>query len=174
MCLPIINAGLEMNSGQVACMGQELRKQLTDVPDDPTIGIPSHARPPVAAAFITRGSFKIGPAAISAALTHHPPIADAETMGQPYARLGQVPVSAIVLRQSHKSLAKADLFAFLLERLLAYETPVVIQAIEQIPCNKMKLDKPAFVALFDLRWLQRENWTVDENMLKIIGQLCRN
>lgn len=50
--LAYIDAGSEMNWGQVAHMGHELRKQLADVPDGATIGILSHARPPVAAAFI--------------------------------------------------------------------------------------------------------------------------
>jgi hypothetical protein len=37
--LAYIDAGSEMNWGQVAHMGHELRKQLADVPDGATIGI---------------------------------------------------------------------------------------------------------------------------------------
>jgi acyl-coenzyme A synthetase/AMP-(fatty) acid ligase len=98
---------------------------------------------------IIRGGFKIDPVAINSALRQHPAIADAETVGRPDLRLGQVPVSAIVLRPGHDAPEEAALMAFARERLLPYEMPVVIRAIDQIPRNNsMKLDKLALKALF--------------------------
>jgi acyl-coenzyme A synthetase/AMP-(fatty) acid ligase len=97
---------------------------------------------------IVRGGFKIDPAAINAALLQHPAIADAETIGRPDPRLGQVPVTAVVLRQGHAAPPEADLSAFARERLLPYEMPVTIRAVDQIPRNNsMKLDKLALKAL---------------------------
>src|SRR3546814_6392536 len=47
---------------------------------------------------ILRGGFKVLPETIVQALTKHPAVFDASVIGQPDARLGQVPVAAVQLR----------------------------------------------------------------------------
>lgn len=90
---------------------------------------------------ITRGGFKIDPVTVNSALEQHPAVAEAETLGRADARLGQVPVSAVVLYPGQE-VTTDDLTAFVRERIVGYAVPVEIRLVDAIPRNpSFKVDR---------------------------------
>jgi long-chain acyl-CoA synthetase len=82
---------------------------------------------------IIRGGFKVQPDDVVRALESHPAIREAVVVAIPDARLGQVPGAAIILRARAKTPTEADLIAYLRDRLLPYQVPVVFRIVDDVP-----------------------------------------
>jgi acyl-CoA synthetase (AMP-forming)/AMP-acid ligase II len=85
---------------------------------------------------IIRGGFKVLPDDVRAALESHPEVRGASVIGAPDARLGEVPVAVVELREADGASAAvtpADLTAFLADRLAPYEIPTVIRIVRELP-----------------------------------------
>jgi len=101
---------------------------------------------------IIRGGFKIQPQDIVEAMEAHPGVREAAVAALPDARLGQVPGAAFIPKSGTPAPTEAELIAFLRERLLPYQAPVKIVAVEELPrTDSMKVSQPALREL-----LQRE------------------
>ncbi len=99
---------------------------------------------------IIRGGFKISPADVANALQQHPAVLEAAVTGLPDARLGEVPAAAYTLRSGASAPAPDELQAFLRERLLPYQLPVLVTALAELPRTpSMKVSQPALRALLD-------------------------
>lgn len=73
---------------------------------------------------INRGGFKVLPEDVSAVLREHPAVEDAAVIAKPDARLGQVPIAAVELKEGAPTLTGDELGSFLREKLPAYMIPV--------------------------------------------------
>ncbi|MEJ2340247.1 MAG: fatty acid--CoA ligase family protein [Gemmatimonadales bacterium] len=100
---------------------------------------------------ILRGGFKIMPAEVVRVLVSHPDVRDACVVGLSDARLGQVPVAAVELRDG----AKADattLRDFAREHLTSYQVPAAILVVPALPRTpSLKISQPDVRALFETR-----------------------
>jgi long-chain acyl-CoA synthetase len=79
---------------------------------------------------IIRGGFKVLPDDIRAALESHPAVVGAAVVGRADARLGEVPVAMVEVREAAGAM---ELTGFLRNRLAAYEIPVEIAVVDAIP-----------------------------------------
>ena len=79
---------------------------------------------------IIRGGFKVLPDDVRAALESHPAVLGAAVVGRPDARLGEVPVAMVELREAT---AVTELTIFLRDRLVPYEIPAEIAFVDAIP-----------------------------------------
>lgn len=98
---------------------------------------------------IIRGGFKVLPNAVADVLRRHPAIFDACVVGLPDERLGAVPVAAVEVRSGHALPTEAELIGFLREQLVAYQVPVRLLIVEQLPRTpSMKVSQPEVRRLF--------------------------
>lgn len=98
---------------------------------------------------IIRGGFKVLPTAVADVLRRHPAIFDACVVGLPDDRLGAVPVAAVEIRPGHAAPTESELIGFLREQLVAYQVPVRLLVVEQLPRTpSMKVSQPEVRRLF--------------------------
>ena len=98
---------------------------------------------------IIRGGFKVHPDDVVAALNQHPAVREAAVVGIPDARLGAVPVAALILKDGAAVPAPDALKAWLKERLIAYQVPVHFRFVSDFPRTpSMKPSAPGLQALF--------------------------
>ncbi|WP_181784560.1 class I adenylate-forming enzyme family protein, partial [Pseudonocardia pini] len=97
---------------------------------------------------IDRGGFTIVPTVIEEALRAHPGVRDASAVGIPDARLGEVPVAAVELRETDPP-GEAELRAWLADRLTRYQLPTEIRVVAELPRTpSLKVSRPDVRALF--------------------------
>jgi acyl-coenzyme A synthetase/AMP-(fatty) acid ligase len=97
---------------------------------------------------IIRGGFKVFPEEVIKALQAHPAIREAAVVGLPDERLGQVPVAAYVAKAGVDAPDDAELREFLRASLLAYQVPVHIFALDELPRTpSLKVSQPDLKAL---------------------------
>ena len=100
---------------------------------------------------IIRGGFKIHPAKVEQALKEHPAVLEAAVVGIDDARLGAVPVAAVVLRADVTKPTEEDLLLFVGGLLARYEIPTRVVVVDALPLTlSMKVNRPALRALFAL------------------------
>jgi long-chain acyl-CoA synthetase len=87
---------------------------------------------------INRGGFKILPEPLADVLRLHPAVRDAAVVGLPDARLGEVPVAAVELRDGVPAPSEAELFAHLRRHVPAFQVPVKIRIVAALPRNAMQ------------------------------------
>lgn len=91
---------------------------------------------------IIRGGFKIQPETVAEALRAHDAILDASVYGRDDERLGKVPVAAIELVDGAAEVSEDDLKAFCRNQLTAYEVPVRIYTVPELPRSaSLKVDR---------------------------------
>lgn len=101
---------------------------------------------------IIRGGFKIMPDDLVRAIEQHPAVREAAVTALPDARLGQVPVAAYIPKAGASPPSEADLKAFLRDRLLPYQVPTTIVAVEELPRTpSLKVSQPELRKLFEAR-----------------------
>jgi acyl-coenzyme A synthetase/AMP-(fatty) acid ligase len=92
---------------------------------------------------INRGGFKVLPEEVAHVLRQHAKVADAAVVGVADARLGQVPVAAVELRNAAQPPTEQELDAFARGRLLSYAVPVRFLIVDALPRNaSMKVNMP--------------------------------
>ena len=80
------------------------------------------------------GGFNVYPAEVERLLGQHPAVLQAQVVGIPDERLGELPVAFIRLRPNHA--ASADgLRVFCSERLSGYKVPGTFRVVEDFPMN---------------------------------------
>jgi len=79
---------------------------------------------------INRGGNKVFPDAVEEVLTLHPAVRDAAVVGEPDARLGEVPVAYVVL---DGEVDDAALDAHCRAHLVAYKVPVAYRRVDAVP-----------------------------------------
>lgn len=105
---------------------------------------------------IIRGGFKILPHDVITALEQHPAIREAAVAGVADARLGQVPAAAYIVKANAAPPTEEELAAFLRERLMPYQLPVLFIAVEELPRTpSMKVSQPALQALLERERTER-------------------
>lgn len=98
---------------------------------------------------IIRGGFKINPDDIVRAIQQHPAVREAAVVALSDPRLGEVPAAAYMVRSGMQAPDDAELRAFLKERLLSYQVPVELRAVEALPRTpSMKVSQPELRKLF--------------------------
>ncbi|AZG45921.1 class I adenylate-forming enzyme family protein [Gordonia insulae] len=91
---------------------------------------------------IVRGGFKVHPEIVSDALRAHPAVLDACVFGRADERLGQVPVAVVELVDGAAPPTEDDLKTFVRGQLTAYEVPVVVHTVDQLPRGvSLKVDR---------------------------------
>jgi acyl-coenzyme A synthetase/AMP-(fatty) acid ligase len=99
---------------------------------------------------IIRGGFKIMPDDVVRALEQHPAIREAAVTALSDPRLGQVPVSAYIVRSGQAAPSAEELTAFLRERLLPYQVPTRLLEVEDLPRTpSLKVSQPELRKLFE-------------------------
>jgi long-chain acyl-CoA synthetase len=99
---------------------------------------------------IVRGGFKVHPEEVAATLNEHPAVREAAIIGVPDARLGAVPVAAVIVRDGVERPTEDELRGWLRERLLPYQVPVRIRIVADFPRTpSMKPSAPGLQALFE-------------------------
>jgi acyl-CoA synthetase (AMP-forming)/AMP-acid ligase II len=92
---------------------------------------------------IIRGGFKVHPAKVSRVLEEHPSVREAEVVGLPDTRLGEIPIAG-VLPTSGASVSAAELREWCETRLAKYELPAEIVVLDSLPRTpSLKVDRPA-------------------------------
>ncbi len=98
---------------------------------------------------IDRGGYSIPPGMVEDVLRLHPAVRDVAVVGLPDARLGEVPVAAVELAAGAAEPAEAELLEFARGHLLAYQVPVRVICVEELPRNaSLKVMAPAVRELF--------------------------
>ena len=98
---------------------------------------------------IVRGGFKVLPETIVAALQRHPSVREAAVVGIPDARLGQVPVAAVELREGMPPVDEAALRDHARRTLVVHHVPTRILVVDALPrTTSLKPDLGAVKALF--------------------------
>lgn len=93
---------------------------------------------------INRGGFKIDPAAVARALEKHVAVREAAVVGIPDARLGEVPVAAVELREGAASPSEDELRQTARDQLPPYFVPVRVHVIGALPRTpSLKVSQPA-------------------------------
>lgn len=99
---------------------------------------------------IIRGGFKILPPDLIKALEQHPAIREAGVVGLADARLGQVPAAAYIVKAGASAPSNDELNAFLRERLMPYQIPVLLKVVADFPRTpSLKINQPALKALLE-------------------------
>jgi long-chain acyl-CoA synthetase len=99
---------------------------------------------------IIRGGFKVHPDDVAAVIELHPAVREAVVVGISHARLGAVPVAAIMLKSGAPPPAAAELAAFVKERMLPYQVPTRFLFVDDVPrTQSMKPALPQVRALFE-------------------------
>jgi long-chain acyl-CoA synthetase len=99
---------------------------------------------------VNRGGFKVLPEEVARVLRQHPGVADAVVIGIKDARLGEVPVAVVELRDITQRPSEDALLTHAKSRLLAYQVPVKILVLDALPRNpSMKPILPEIRALFE-------------------------
>lgn len=110
-------------------------------------------------AAIIRGGFKVHPDEVAQVLESHPAVAEAAVVGLPDARLGEVPVAAVMLRASapgERVPDEAELRDHARRHLAAYQVPARIRIVESLPRTpSMKVSLPDVRALFEAGGFER-------------------
>ncbi|MET0371542.1 MAG: fatty acid--CoA ligase family protein [Sphingobium sp.] len=83
-------------------------------------------------AAIIRGGFKVHPDEVVRALEAHPAVREVSVVGLPDARLGAVPGAAVILREGMVA-SEADILDFARAHLSAYQVPVKILVVDDLP-----------------------------------------
>ncbi len=97
---------------------------------------------------IIRGGFKVFPEDIVNAMQAHPAVREAAVVGLPDERLGQVPAAAYVVRAGATPPSDAELRESLRASLLAYQVPVHIFHLDELPRTpSLKVSQPELKAL---------------------------
>lgn len=81
---------------------------------------------------ILRGGFKVHPEDVVGALMAHPSVREAVVVGLPDARLGAIPAAAVIVREG-MILDAAELIAFARANLSAYQVPVHVVFVDDLP-----------------------------------------
>jgi long-chain acyl-CoA synthetase len=98
---------------------------------------------------INRGGYKVVPAEVIDVLRSHAAVLDAAVVGLPDARLGEVPVAAVEIRNGHDIPSEEELRQYARSRLLAYQVPTQILTVDALPRNaSLKVMLPAVRELF--------------------------
>lgn len=98
---------------------------------------------------IIRGGFKVFPDDVVKAIEAHPAVLEAAVVAMPDERLGQVPAAAYRLR-SGQSLDVDELRTWLRRRLSAYQMPVGLLQVDDLPRTpSMKPSQPELRGLFE-------------------------
>lgn len=98
---------------------------------------------------IIRGGFKVIPDDVVRVIEQHPAVREAAVVGLPDPRLGQVPAAAYLVKSGMAAPDEAELKAFLKERLLAYQVPVALKAVQELPRTpSLKVSQPELRKLF--------------------------
>ncbi len=98
---------------------------------------------------ILRGGFKVHPDDVVRVLESHPSIREACVVGIKDARLGEVPVAALIARPDVSLPSAEELTRYLRERLTAYQVPVQLKFVDELPRTpSMKPSQPAVRSLF--------------------------
>lgn len=99
---------------------------------------------------IIRGGFKIIPDDVVRAIESHPDVLEAAVVGLADPRLGQVPVAAYLVKSGREALTPDALKDYLRDRLLPYQVPVRLLAVDQLPRTpSMKVSQPELRKLFE-------------------------
>ncbi|WP_024795623.1 class I adenylate-forming enzyme family protein [Tomitella biformata] len=97
---------------------------------------------------IVRGGFKVHPDVVTEALRAHPSVLDASVYGKDDDRLGQVPVAVVELVDGAAPLDADEVKVFLRGQLTAYEVPVVIHTVDELPRGvSLKIDRRRLLEL---------------------------
>ncbi len=83
---------------------------------------------------LTVGGFNVYPAEVERVLSEHPAVAQAQVVGTPDPRLGEVPVAFVRLAAAGAA-SPEDLLAFCRERLSGYKVPAALRLIDAFPVN---------------------------------------
>jgi len=99
---------------------------------------------------IIRGGFKVLPPDVEAVLRTHPDVQDVCVVGIPDARLGAIPVAAVQAKEGkNASLHEAELLAHARKHLVAYQVPVHIKVLADLPRTQaLKVSKHEVRRLF--------------------------
>jgi len=113
---------------------------------------------------IIRGGHNIDPQMIEEALYKHPAVAEAAAVGKPDARVGELPVVYVQLKEGAE-VAEAELLAFAAERINERAAvPKEVHLIEQMPMTAVgKIFKPDLRNDITRRVVERELQRVLEN-----------
>lgn len=99
---------------------------------------------------INRGGFKLMPAQVEKVLEQHASIAEAAVVGIKDARLGEVPVAAVVLRKGQPAVDEAALERYAREHLVGYQRPTQYRIVDALPRTpSMKVSQPEVRNLFE-------------------------
>ncbi|MET7769454.1 fatty acid--CoA ligase family protein [Nocardia sp. NPDC005366] len=91
---------------------------------------------------IIRGGFKVHPETVAEALRAHDAVLDATVYGRDDERLGKVPVAVVELRDGAAEVPEEELKAFCRNQLTAYEIPVRIHTVAELPRSvSLKVDR---------------------------------
>lgn len=99
---------------------------------------------------IIRGGFKVHPDDVAAVIEQHPAVREAVVVGVSDARLGAVPVAAVMLKNEADAPPAAELAAFVKQRMLPYQVPTRFMFVDDVPRTQSM--KPALLqvrALFE-------------------------
>jgi long-chain acyl-CoA synthetase len=98
---------------------------------------------------IIRGGFKILPDEVASVIGAHPAVSEASVVGIPDARLGHVPVAALVLKPGQSEPAPKEFESFLRERLNSYQIPAQLKFVDSLPkLETLKVNTAAVRKLF--------------------------
>ncbi|WP_163506500.1 class I adenylate-forming enzyme family protein [Fodinicola acaciae] len=97
---------------------------------------------------IIRGGFKVRPETLQRVLEAHPAVREAAVAGLPDQRLGAVPVAAVEVQKGHVSPTEAELIAHCRAELVAYEVPVRVLVLDELP--RTPSSKVSRVELLDM------------------------
>ncbi|MGE4243477.1 class I adenylate-forming enzyme family protein [Ramlibacter sp.] len=98
---------------------------------------------------IIRGGFKVFPDDVARAIEAHPSVREAAVVGVSDARLGEVPMAAYIAKTGAAAVGEDEMRAFLQERLLKYQLPTRILAVDSLPRTpSLKVSQPELRKLF--------------------------
>jgi len=98
---------------------------------------------------IKSGGYSVYPLEVEATLLEHPEVHEAAVLGIPDAKLGEVPVAAVRLREG-SIVTPAALESWSAERLAHFKTPRQIQVVDDLPrTGTSKVQKDRLSEIFD-------------------------
>jgi len=86
---------------------------------------------------INRGGFKVLPEIVVEALRRHPAVSDAAVIGLPDARLGEIPVALVELKDETAKVTAEELRDFVRAYLPAPSVPAQVKIVGELPRNTM-------------------------------------